>query len=319
MALTNFPNGISSFGIPTFGAGGLLPFTGNYFWVNETTGSDGGPGTADQPFKTLAHAQVAATANNGDVVFVEGTIHTTATLNWAKDGVHLIGLTAPCASPRARISQTGSVLFTPLVNVTAQGCIFANLGTFHGFASNSAQVCWVEAGQRNCYSNVVFLGGMNATAAGHVGARSLVVGAAGQGENLFEDCVIGGDTVLNSGNSASLEFAGGSPRNTFRRCTFPRETSAAGAFFVTAPTGSVDRWNQFENCTFINNINSASTQMTVGVSMGVAGGGPNGILMMKDCSLIGATKWGNAGALGQMYVDGGAPTAATTGLAVNPS
>jgi hypothetical protein len=45
-----------------------------------------------------------------------------------------------------------------------------------------------------------------------------------------------------------------------------------------------------------------------------------GLLMMKDCSMVGITEFGtDATTRGQIYVDGGAPTAATSGIAVNPT
>ncbi len=120
------------FGMPLYGIAGLPPFTGNYFWVDETFGSDGNTGGPQDPLKTLAQAQSYATAGNNDVVFVNGTIHTTATIAWAKNNTHLIGLTAPSQNDRARISASGTTVFTPLVNVTAGGCIIKNIGTFYG-------------------------------------------------------------------------------------------------------------------------------------------------------------------------------------------
>jgi hypothetical protein len=41
---------------------------------------------------------------------------------------------------------------------------------------------------------------------------------------------------------------------------------------------------------------------------------------MKDCTLVGITEFGtDATSRGQIYVDGAAATAATTGIAVNPT
>lgn len=313
---TNFPNGITSQGVPTIGAGGLLPFTGKYFFVNQTTGLDGNSGSAQSPLQTLDAALGQCTAGANDVVFVTGTISLTATQVWNKNFVHLIGLAAPSANPRARLSSSGSSVFTPFVNVTAQGCIFANLGTFYGFDSASAQICWAEAGQRNFYSNVVFQGGGHATAAAHVGMRSLTIGASGQGENVFENCIIGLDTITRSAANASLEFLGGTPRNIFRSTIFQALTSDAAACHMTAGASAVDRWQTFEDCLFINGVKSSGTTMTVANKANAA---PGGMFVLQRCTSIGATKWGDAGFLANSYVDGGAPTAATSGLGVNPS
>ena len=41
---------------------------------------------------------------------------------------------------------------------------------------------------------------------------------------------------------------------------------------------------------------------------------------MKDATLVGITEFGtDATTRGQIYIDGGTPTAATTGIAVNPT
>jgi hypothetical protein len=43
-------------------------------------------------------------------------------------------------------------------------------------------------------------------------------------------------------------------------------------------------------------------------------------LFFKDCTLVGITEFGTDGtSLAQIYVDGGTVTAATSGIAVNPS
>ncbi len=312
----SYINIASQFGMPLFGVAGTLPFTGNFFWVDETNGSDGSTGGPQDPLKTLAAAHTKCLAGNNDVVFLTGTAHVTATLTWSKNRTHLIGLAPTLASnARARISSSGANTYTPMVDVSASECIFENIGAFSGISAAS-NVCWHDSGGRNYYKNCAFIGINGATALSSAGSRSLVIDTAG--ENYFEQCQIGGDTSTRSTTNASLGFAGGTPRNTFRNCIFPCETSSAGALFITAPSASVDRWQWFQDCLFVNNVKSASTPMTVGVSMG-AGTSPAGLIMMQRCSLIGATAWGDTAALGQMYVDGAPPTAATSGIAVNPA
>jgi hypothetical protein len=306
--------------MPLFGISSLPPFTGNVFWVNESTGSDGNSGGPYDPLGTLSQAHTLCTSGNNDVVLLTGTIHTTATTTWSKSKTHLIGLAPNLQSnARARISQTGSTVFTPLVSVTGSECIFLNVGAFHGFANASTQICWADTGERNSYEYCSFLGMANATAGAQAGGRSLTVGGAGgTGENTFFRCQVGLDTITRSTSNASLEFLNGTPRNTFRECIFPVQTSSASALFVKAASASVDRWQWFQDCLFVNNIKSASTAMTVGFSMG-AGTSPAGLMMLQRCSSIGATAWGDTAALGQMYIDGAPPTAATSGLAVNPA
>ena len=80
MGLTNFPNGISSFGIP---ANGNVPTTfgntankgaGKVLYVNPTTGSDGNRGTSmERPLASLSAANTSIVTNNHDVVVLSAT------------------------------------------------------------------------------------------------------------------------------------------------------------------------------------------------------------------------------------------------------
>lgn len=305
----------NQFGTPLWGIAGLPPFTGNTYWVNESTGSDGNTGGPSDPFATISQAHSQCTAGNNDVVLVTGTIHTTATTTWSKNNTHLIGLTAPSQNNRARISQTGSTVFTPLVNVTAQGCIFQDIATFHGFANASTQICWTDAGGRNSYKNVQFYGGGNATAAAQAGMRSLLV-TGSVGENLFTGCTIGLDTIVRATNAnASLEIAGASPRNTFQSCIFQADVTAAGDTHVTIGAAGIDRWTLFKDCMFLNAVNGGpgATSMTAAFSVNTSAGGQ--VLLFNPAS-IGATK---ISAAGPVYVQAAVPTGATSGLAVAAS
>lgn len=300
--------------MPTFGAGGLLPFTGNYFFVNETTGSDGNTGGAQDPLATLTRALALCTSGNNDVVFVTGTIHVTATVAWNKNNTHLVGLAGPIqTNQRARISQTGSTLFTPLVNVTGRGCIFTNLGAFHGFADTSAQICWVEGGGNNYYSSVSFLGMENATgAAAQAGSRSLTVGTNTTGENTFINCTVGSDTITRSAANYSLEFLSGTPRNTFRNCIFSCLTSSATAAFINAAASSIDRFQVFDNCYFLNQVKSTSTTLNQAFNISSSCGGE---FFLTNCGVYGVTAQ-ETSASGNIIGNNPAPAAATSGKSI---
>jgi hypothetical protein len=314
MTYTNLSS-LAVAGVPTIGTGGLLPFTGNYFFVNETTGSDGNTGAADNPFKTITQALKMCKNNNNDVVFVTGTIHTTATTNWNLNFTHLIGLASPVTTnSRARISSSGSTAFTPLVNVTGQGCIFLNIGAFLSFTNASTQVAWAEAGQRNYYGNCTFIGPEDATGGSQTGARSLTVGASGQGENTFANCTIGSDTIARGAANYNMEFLGGSPRNTFRNCIFPMfiNSSGTGAGFINAATTSVDRWNVFDNCYFLNVIKSTSSTVSQAFNISSTAGG---LFLLTNCAVYGVTAQ-ETSASGLIIGNNPAPAAATSGKSI---
>lgn len=273
--------------------------TGNSWFVNETTGTATGGGSVASPFATLAQAQTAAVANNGDVVYLTGSIHLTATLNWAKNNVSLVGLNSPSNNARARIS-TASVaqgltqtLFTalhPLVNVTAQGCSFVNLGTFFGgdgsLTPPTAAICWAEAGGRNFYSDVQFFGGGDVLMAALAGMRSITVG--GQGENVFSNCTFGLDTVTRATNAnATLEFINGTARNVFYNPVFQSYVSTAGDLHVLTAANGADRYQYMFNPVFANAVDSGATTMSAAVTW--AGGSPAGGLIITGGISVGAT------------------------------
>lgn len=346
MGLTNFPNGISSFGVPVLGGIGGLPFTGNWWFVDPVNGLDGNagnsPGTALQ---SLYRAVALAASGNNDVVVLmsnglsTGTARlslaaaqavnsaaTTGVLNWNKNALHLIGVGAPTQiAQRARIAPpTGTYTAATfgsgnLVVVTGSGCLFSNFSLFHGFSTGGVnQICWTDNGQRNAYWNVDFGGMGDAASAADAGSRSVKIGLAGTGEITFTNCNFGLDTVTRGAANASLELAGGTPRNIFKGCSFLVDASAETPLHILGTGAScIDREQLFQDCTFMNSIKSGATGLTVVGSLTNAA--PGGYIVLKQCTSVGATKWGDTNFLANSYVDGGAPTAATTGLGVNPS
>ena len=293
--------------------------TGNSWFVKETTGSDSNAGSAIAPFKSLAAAQLAAVANNNDVVYLMGSNHQTATLTWAKNGVSLVGLAAPSDNDRARISPAASLTqaqwtaLGPMMNVTAQGCSFVNLGSFYGYGTSSltaptTPVCWADAGGRNFYSNVQFLGAGDTNVALNAAMRSLTIG--GSGENLFDGCTFGGDTIQRITNAnATVEIVSGSPRNIIRRGVFQAWNGLAGNFHVLVQSGGMDRYLWLDECF----LHSFGTGMTAAISN--AGGSPNGdIVLSPNCIVVCGGVVASAGNVyvGQISSGGGA----TTGIGV---
>src|ERR1035437_2956347 len=304
---------VGQFGAPLFGVSGVLPFTGNYFWVNETSGSDGSTGGPSDSFATLTQALSRCTSGNNDVIFLVGSCHVGATVAWNLNDTHLIGLTPQSNSNRARISSTGTTPFSPLVNVSGYGCIFKNIGTFHGgfTTPTGSQVCWVENGGRNFYENCQLYGGGDATAAALIGMRSLTIGSD---ENLFKECTIGLDTIVRATNiNASLEFVAGvsalPARNILRQCIFQALTSLSTDLHILVT--ALDRYALFERCSFLNAVNSTGTAMAVAIT--ATGAGVHGSVLLQYCSSIGATALATSG---PVYVDGAVPVATTTGVAI---
>ena len=343
--LTNYPNGLTSFGIPVV-TGMPYPFTGTYFFVDPLNGSDGNTGLSpSRALSTLYKAYSLLTDGANDVVFLIGdgsttgtarlstalaqsvdSSATTGTLTWAKDACHLIGVTAPARiSQRARIAPpSGTYTVTTFgsanfIVVSASGCLFANFSMFHGFSTGgAAQIALTVTGSRNAFVNL-HIGGMgDAGSAQDAGSRCVKIGSSGSGENLFMGCTIGLDTVTRTAANANVELAGATPRNQFIDCVFPIMTSSATVLGILGTgNGCVDRFNLFKSCAFLNAVKSTSTTMSQLASFTTAS--PGGMLVFQDCMSVGITEWGDTNGLANSYVDMAAPSASAGGIGVNPS
>jgi hypothetical protein len=294
-----------------------VPFSSlsNYYFVDATNGNDTNDGLL--PETALAGIEAAyakTTANQHDTIFLIGrgsAVNMSAALTWANNYTHLIGICAPChVGQRARIAyETGAVAASPLITVSATGCIFKNVYIFHGIASASNLINVKVTGQRNYFENVHFAGGGNATQAVDGGASLNLNGSAS--ENKFVGCTIGVDTIAASTGMTGLLIDGGTgsihtTRNMFKDCNFTMKAGSGGASFVELmQINAIDRYTIFDGCQFIN---LAATAMDSAFVI------PSGIdpsdkrLLLKDCVLIGATDW-DAGDRGAMYLSGGTATA----------
>lgn len=301
----------TQFGLPLFGVTGILPpFTGNSFWVDPTNGSDGGTGGPQDPLATLTQALTMATAGNNDVIYLNGTYKPTATLVWNKANTHLVGLGQghwPTSIITVANTAATSGAFSPLVSVTAAGCIFYNVYAISGIAQASTQVCWAEAGGNNAYINCNFNQVGNATAAAQAGNRALTVASL---NNTFLNCVIGGDAIVRAtGTNSSLATLTGSGSCIFTSCVFPMWSSVAASTFILAATTTAAGYMLFDDCTFINDTsNAGGTSLTQAFSVSATAGA--NFIMTPSTVVAGATIL-NTGSTGTIFTSNSA--AAATG------
>jgi hypothetical protein len=322
MPLTNFPNGISSFGVPI--VGGSVPAVpsgvGTVYYVDQQRGNDALDGLSpSNAMLTLSAVHAKMTANQDDTVLVFGStssiaVRETATLSWSKDKCHIIGMNAfNRVSHRVSIRAASGSSLTPLMTVSAGGCVFMNLHLYQGYATDEAQICLSVTGERNAWYNCHIAGGGAALAAAHAGCRSLVLaGGSGQvGENYFNSCTIGLDTSTFDAANANIEITGHSPRNTFEDCDIITYTGSSGAarVFLLVGSGGIDRTTRFSRCRFINATRSSATAMTQAMSVHASAGG---VVLLDDSWFLGCTDVETTPA-GNVY------TNATTVLADNGS
>lgn len=114
MPITNFPNGISSFGVPVLGTGSSI-ITGNVHFVSSTHSAaedSTAAGTYDKPYATLDYAVGRCTANNGDVIVVmpkhAETVSAAGGLDLDVAGITVIGLGRGANQPTVTVGTIAS-------------------------------------------------------------------------------------------------------------------------------------------------------------------------------------------------------------------
>lgn len=132
MALTNFPGGVASFGMPVL-PGAQRVFGGNTYFVCNATGKNGSDGNSglrpDQPLATVAKALTLVTANNDDVIYVmQGHAETLASagaITCSVAGVSIVGL----GNGNARPTFTWATSTAATWAISAANVMIANIRT----------------------------------------------------------------------------------------------------------------------------------------------------------------------------------------------
>lgn len=263
----------------------------NIYMVDPANGSDSNPGTSFKfPLASIEAAEALCTANQHDVVlYLAGSSgnNLAAALTWDKNYTHLVGWCAPTqTAQRSRIFQTSTLTgASPLLNITATGCIFKNFYIFQGVDDATSLINVAVTGGRNYFENVHFAGGGHASQAIDGGA-SLKLDAAE--ENTFVNCTIGVDTIDAATGMVGLLFDSEAHRNVFRDCIFRMRAGNSGAAFVeVADATGIDRDNTFVDCLFINNSTANDMDSAFVIPAGM---GEPRTLLLKDCIFHNVTK-----------------------------
>jgi hypothetical protein len=319
MGLTNFPNGVSSFGQPVLPGPGLFGKNSKAFFVNPADGSDSHNGSSPaKALKTVSKAYSLTVDTRGDVIYLlndgnaSGSSREAATITWSNDNTHLIGVCAPTMiSQRARISPPAgqATIVTPQLTVSGHGNVFANLSLFEGTSQDEvASECIRVTGHRNYFWNVATMN-LGDAANGHSGdeANSCHVKISGGSENTFERCYIGLDTAIRSTTNANVELVSAATRNIFKECVFPMFADNSGAMFVKVDgSGDIDRFVLFERCMFYNAVGSTATTVAKVALVHASAGG---LVLFDYCSSVGATEWETT-ASGNVFLNMPIPDAA---------
>ena len=295
--------------------------TGNVFYCDPVNGLDtnngqspvaSNPPSGVGPVQSLGAGYNLLRSGFNDVLVLIGNGQSSGsaritTFTWSKNAAHLMGICAPSAvSQRARIANPTTAGLTITANfftVSGNGCLFSNLSWFVGAGAGqtgiAASICMTVSGQRNAFLNCDFEGMGDTTASGDAGSRNLLISA---GENYFNHCNVGLDTVQRTNHNASVEISGNAARTIFENCTFPVDSSDGLQYMLLgAAAAAMDRFVLFKGCIFLNALNSGSTILAELFHLVASVGGI--AILDINCAWIG-TAIGDTATKAQVYMAG---------------
>ena len=300
MLYTNFPNGLTSNGVPILGSGDFPNDSpGSHFYVDSANGSDSNDGTswltAKQTIWGTTGGYSLLTANKNDVLHLLGsaTAYSSAAVGtWAKDYTHMVGHTAPILTGgRVRLTNTVATATAGEWTISGTGCVFKNIHWQWGDSATATSVVGVaiSGNGRNSFINCQFEGPIDATVAGGTAIR--VVTITSSQDNWFFNCEFGARTILsNSAAGALVSFNGSNNTgNGFVGCLFSMYNSTTTSAAINFISGAVPTsgFTLFRGCTFMNHTAVAVADVIRNTSVA------NGMVLLDQSSLcgLGTTVW----------------------------
>jgi len=262
MSLTNYPNGVSSFGFPLVG-GGIPPTNGRYIFVDASTGSDGNDGySPESAVKTVAKALSLARTNKDDVIVLSTyAAHTlTAMLDVSINRVHFVSydVYGRQYGQRARLVMGVTTAETDvfMVKNTGVGNTFTGIKFASGNTLTEAIATVGEGGEYSVYRNCEFYNSVKLDSDTH--AELLCNGDSAQ----FYNCTFGsladvvdGDKVRPAVLLTRETITGKVARDVlFDGCRFWKNAGGTTTAMVrSAGATDVERVMEFHDCQFIAN------------------------------------------------------------------
>ena len=292
MGLTNFPNGITSFGIPLYGSGNF-PYDspGNHYFVDLTDGSDviNSGKSWDTAKASIEAGYALCTTGKNDVLHILGAASgyaSTSVLTLDKDFTHIVGHTAGIVGGgRVRITNSVTTATAGEFVHSGTGCVFDNLHFQWGGSATAASLIGlaISGDGRNMYRGCHFEGPSQTDIGGAVGQRMVTLTSAQ--DNTFLGCTFGQRTVENtSATGAILSFNGSNNTgNAFKDCLFLSYNTNTASGFVNFVDGAMpgSGWTLFDNCNFVE---CAGTVVADVIRFTTAASGK---VILKNCGLIG--------------------------------
>lgn len=315
--MTNYKNGIASYGAPLTGAGFIPGPNGEVLFVDYATGSDSNSGkTWNTAVKTLSQAHTLVTTNANSIIYINGysTVVETAMVDFTKSRVTVIGVGgAGHFGAAAKVSCTLSSGATNIATFKNTGVRNTFIGIKFMNANTVAQGLYsvAEGGEYSTYVRCEFY---KSTDLDDAGASELL----DNGDSAsFYDCTFG-STANETGNIranvlVSATLSGKKCRdNYFENCLFWAKADDTDKVFVYGANATdVERMFMMKDCTFFN------TELASGVPANAVDFGAKqteGLVFLKNCSAVNCTDL--CAADKGIWVDGAAPTEGSSGIAV---
>jgi len=259
MSTTNFPQGVSSFGVPVLGSGPIFT-TGNIFFVDSGAANatdNPNRGSKDEPFATIDYAIGRCTANNGDHIIVmpghAETVSAASGIDFDVAGITLVGLGKGASRPTITHSATGSTLVIDAANTHIENLLFTPSAASTIIIDLNAADCTIKDCEFRMATAVTAIdvdgGAANAC------DRTKIIG------NIFDGSTDGPDEAIHLNEVADSVIIA--------------NNTAYGLFddaCIHNPTGSVLTWLQIYDNVLVNGTAASHSIELVSACTGVIAG-----------------------------------------------
>jgi len=326
MGYTNFPNGITSMGVPVTGGLGLGPGDVRYVIDAKTTSDLYYTKLLERAIKdemiftALQTAHDACTSSQNDIIVMAPQNESlAAAFTWSKSHIHLVSM-SPLVNAYHPTYISHTVNTDVLFTISGSYNSFTNIRWLHGYNSATNAHCIELTGMGNNFYNCHFEGPEGA-AEKAVSGYDLV--KVSEEYNFFKNCVFGNTWAAMTDVSALVGFTGNkNVSTTFEDCLFQKNFGAtSGLFLHTYQSPNGGSIISFKNCQFINTGASTPQYAIDGYGMNTN----RCIMTFLNCSFNGATDicaatyepymWFNTG---QMHSTAGTDNILNVGLGSNP-
>lgn len=271
-SFTNYPNGVTSFGIPLTGS---IPMvlgasgSGKIWFVDPTNGDNANSGlNTSHAFASVEYALTLATSGDTIALSTSATHSLAAGLLVTKSRINFIGLDFQGRQVQqgAKIQLGGAIASAYVLKNTGVRNSFVNIKFIQASTDSTALTVLQEGGEGGLYQNCSFVFGV----ANNLGSTSAYEVLAGSDSATYLNCTFGADTLLTTAarsvfhidQVSGFEFKS----NILQNCNFIISSSSASANFIKLDAvGDVLFTNLFKDCTFVASVDSAG-----GIAMSVA-------------------------------------------------